>query len=217
MLVVCNGAPKSGSTWITKIVQSLSTHKKIPSQYQNEKWKNPSLKDYYTNNILSLDFYKKDDYFCKQHWSSHPKYKLIARDENVRVLNIVRDLRDVCVSRYYHDVRLGKFDGGLEVYFQTGKAKKIIVDYIKYHQFWHDGEDSLCFLTSYEALHKDFLNQVDLLLQYIGFVDASVRRQKANFALESTRFENKQQWGEGKFLRRGKMRDYVNYLVVLYM
>lgn len=212
MLVICNGSPKSGSTWIYSIIKSTKLFSPVPENRRNKAWKNYSLKDELIPILEKLPFCKNKDTYCKQHWSGDPILKQLAANEDFRFLNIVRDLRDVCVSRYFHELRRGDFSGSIDEYFSRGVARQIIREYIDYHRFWHGDKTNYAFLASYEALLADFPAHTGEILEYVGVLDNTERSRLVAIAFEATNFSNYKSTGEGQFFRSGKSGDYKNHL-----
>ncbi|MEM9166188.1 MAG: sulfotransferase domain-containing protein [Planctomycetota bacterium] len=214
MLLIFNGAPKGGSTWLLQIVTSLGIHARIPKGYQQEGWANSSLADDRVQPFLNEVDIETGQYCCKQHWFGEQWHRELLEIPHVRVLNIIRDLRDVVVSRYFHDMRLGIVEDGVSIehywghHNGRGRAKR----YIDYHLFWHDHErDREPWLASYERLHDDFYAEVQALLKHIGLDDLG--DEAIHRAHRATSLANRpSESGDGKFFRKGIVGDWKNHL-----
>jgi hypothetical protein len=214
MLVILNGAPKGGSTWLVQIIASLKLFKRVPSKYQDRKWLTSSIDSAKLDDFLSDVRYETENYYCKQHWSGQAKHKQILAHENIKILNIVRETKDVLVSRYFHDLRLENAPKNISIddYYWNHSGKANISSYIEYQKFWHDNEspENQPFLCGYERLHNDFYSQVFDLFNYLGFIEMKASDIKT--IQEETSFENKKLTGEGEFFRKGIVGDWKNYL-----
>jgi hypothetical protein len=202
---------KSGSTWITQIIQMHGRWSPIPDHYRNQEWFNPSLAPERYSEFFGAREFAGQDWFCKQHWRSEGKYYELLRDENIRVINIVRDLRDVLVSRFYHDLRLGQAsaDNIAHYYFRENGRKKL-QGYMEYHRFWHHPEiERQPFLSVFEYLITDFATELQRLFDYIG---EPLSQSDIARIHRKTSFENKKVTGEGNFFRKGIIGDWRNHL-----
>ncbi len=211
MLVVCNGSMKSGSTWIVDIIKAHGMWNKIPDEYRNEKWTNASIdQDKYESFLEHCD-YENHHFYCKQHWSTQDKYLQLLDDRNIKVINIYRDLRDVLVSRYFHDLRLRITNSQNVIdYFKNGKGDIKLKEYIDFHVFWHANETiAQPHICNYENLQIKFENEVRKLFKFLGveISDAEVSRLK-----NVTAFSKRKSTGEGKFFRKGIIGDWKNHL-----
>jgi hypothetical protein len=214
MLVVLNGAPKGGSTWLVLIVQAMKLFQRIADEYQDGQWSNSSICEERLANFIDRVDYQEQNYFCKQHWFNENKIAeldLLAIP-NVKIVNIIRDIRDVLVSRYFHDLRLNatKADNIEDYYVAIGK--KNMQQYMQYHISWHSNRQALQpFLCSYERLHLNFAEQVQELVAYLGLSQLIGETEIAEIQ-EKTSFSSRQETGDGKFFRKGIVGDWQNYL-----
>jgi hypothetical protein len=211
MLVICNGAFKSGSTWISQIVAAHGRWAAIPECYQNPKWTNPSISDDAHQTFFENEAFDNNDYFCKQHWPASEKYLGILENPNCKMLNIKRDLRDVLVSRYFHDVRGGvsNADSVVEYYYKD-KGKVKLQHIIDYHKKWHKTNGNLSpFLCSYENLLVDFRSEAEKIFAYL---ETETSEKEIMRIQKATAFSSKKSTGEGQFFRKGESGDWVNHL-----
>ncbi|TRO95899.1 sulfotransferase domain-containing protein [Glycocaulis profundi] len=211
MLIVCNGAQKSGSTWVTEIVAKSGWAEKIPDRHCANSGVGRSFPDDVTHEIIDDDIYISENYYCKQHWIADDKYLEFAKKPHVKFINIIRDVRDMLVSRYFHDVRREVFTGSLDDYFDAGLAETRVRAHVRYHRFWHQGEGRHhTHMMSYERLHEDFKGEVKDLCDYLELnvsdIDAIAEKLRS-----STDFKNKPS-GPDKFYRSGATGDHENHL-----
>lgn len=172
MLIVCNGAQKGGSTWIYNLAQLIRPrHKRIPDSYQQQGYRSSSIsRDRITSFVAEVD-YLNYDYICKQHWYNRASVRKLANDGNSRFIDIIRDIRDVSVSRYYHDIRLENVAPSIpfrDYLFDRGFA--MIDHYLSYQFYWHRVhafDDVEPLLISYEGLKIDFSTSFLLIAEYL--------------------------------------------------
>lgn len=210
MLVICNGAFKSGSTWLMQIVQAMEIYRPIPNECSNEKWANPSIRDDAFEDFFASDIYRKDNFYCKQHWFDHEKYRKLTSDPHIRVLNISRDLRDVLVSRYFHDLRNGVTNAAsVEDYFNNEKGDVRLRKYMEYQHFWHSRGVNAPFVCRYEDLHSKFENEVERIAAFLGI---ELSNERIAYIKDKTAFSAQKETGEGKFFRKEIVGDWRNHI-----
>jgi hypothetical protein len=163
------------------ISRELLRPEPIPDRFQNPQWRNPSIQPELFKRFLGEIDVTDRFYLSKNHIRSADLRTLLLTSENVRVLNITRDLRDVLVSAYYHDRREGGADGTIDEYWH-GLGRKRITGVLKHHQIWNTGHEQV-FVMSYEALQTSFVAQVEALAAFLGVEEVDVERiaQSTNF------------------------------------
>lgn len=210
MLVICNGGMKSGSTWITQIVRESGKYKSIDEKYQNLSWRNPSIDEGKLEQLLVDVDYLKGNLFCKQHWSGKEAHKQLLNNSNVKVLNIVRDIRDVFVSRYFHDLRVKDTESEtISDYYWNDNGRKKIMDYMEYQIFWHQTDGVQPHLSCYENLIEDPISGIKSIFEYL---EQDLSEENIQDISNKTQFDSNKNTGDGKFLRKGIKGDWVNYL-----
>jgi hypothetical protein len=177
MLAIANGAFKSGSSWLFKILCCITQFPPPPKAYLNLEWKNPSLHPNQLAKFLASEDFSTQNYLCKNHFGNSRERNLLLSYPNVFVFNIKRDLRDVVVSAYYHDCRVQGFEGSFEDYYWVwGRLHAHKVR--KYHSVW-DVSSPQVYVSSYERLKQDFTLEVNEIANFLG----SISLKKFNFAL----------------------------------
>ena len=117
MLIIANGAYKSGSTWLFYILRSVTGFPPVPKSFLNQRWLNPSINPRRLVACLTeLDFSSKD-FLVKNHFNKRRQRDQISKHENIFIFDIERDLRDVVVSAYYQHCRRTTFRGSFETYY----------------------------------------------------------------------------------------------------
>jgi hypothetical protein len=214
MLVVLNGAPKGGSTWLVLIVQAMKLFQRIPDEYQDGQWSNSSISEDAIANFIDRVDYQEQDYFCKQHWFNEDKIAELdlLTVPNFKIVNIIRDVRDVLVSRYFHDLRLNLTKAENIDDYYSALGRKNMQKYMQYHISWHSDRQTLQpFLCSYERLHDNFAEQVRELVAYLGLGE-TIREAEIAAIQEATSFSSRKETGDGKFFRKGIVGDWQNHL-----
>ena len=211
MLIVCNGAFKSGSTWLYNIVRELTGAGAPSAEYLNLEWRNPSIDPARLDALLAA--LKPDNRFVvKNHFNTREQRDALLAHPDVRVLNITRDLRDMLVSSYYHVRRVNAYEGDFaRYYWETGRATMLSVD--RYHRLWRVRSPKI-YTASYERLHADFAGQVREIAAFLGVetTGEQIARLQGETSLDALR----QRYGEAeagdKFFRKGVVGDWQNHL-----
>lgn len=213
MLVVANGAYKSGSSWLLAIVKELAPFEEVPvafrSPFHKEAWIDvPRLKAF-----LDSGCYVSRDIVSKGHFSRQRDRRLLLTRPNVLVLNIERDLRDALVSHYYHMKRDHKLNWSFAEYYRRlgrYKAKQILA----YHATWRESAPNL-YLSSYERLKEDFEGELGNIAR---FLDAPLTPERAEQIRDRTSLKTMQKERgqdhlpeDQRFFRKGIVGDWMNH------
>lgn len=213
MLIIANGAFKSGSTWQYQILQQLTQFSPIPEAYQVG-WVNSSVDIDKIQAFLSEVDITSENYLSKNHIGSKQLRDLLLGNQNVRVFNIERDIRDVLVSAYHHHLRRIPETGTFETYFYK-YGLNTVNDVLSYHQMWNASDSPQYFVGSYDALHNDFDNEVRRMATFldISLSDDELEAIKARTSLGSLReaYGESDKSEEERFFRKGESGDWVNY------
>ena len=210
LLVILNGAPKGGSTWLVDIIRKLNQYDRIPSQYQDKNWKNSSIDRKKLPHFVAEADFKTRDYFCKQHWFGFPEAKELLKNTDVRMINIVRDIRDVLVSRYYFDKLRGAFLGDSIAQFYSELGQRAVFNYITYHMFWHSSQPEPL-LVSFEGLKLQFRTTIAAILEYVEVAPSDeriteLRRTDVEMGADGRKVK------EGSFHRESSVGGWRNHL-----
>lgn len=106
MLVVNNGAAKSGTTWVQKMLTRITPHKPIAKKWRRLDWDTPSIHPDNLKRFLDTTDFASETYLFKAHY--HPELSPILVRENVVIINCARSIPDMVLSFYHHQKRLGK-------------------------------------------------------------------------------------------------------------
>ena len=218
MLIINAGAHKSGSTWVGGIIWRLPIEfTPPPPQAQQDKFD-------YLNGLAQKDVSCRN-FYIKHHFSpatdkrNPADYRFLGGD-NVYVVNILRDVRDVLASAYFHHRALHDMDD-IKPFFER-RARGIFNFYVKYNWFWliEAQRKVACPVLnlSYESLKLNFDDEVARLIKFLRItkkLDFQKLQQKTSLA--AMRSSDTKPWMKafeedgGSFFRKGEIGDYENH------
>jgi hypothetical protein len=121
MLIICNGAFKSGSSWLHAILVELTIVKKLNLQkvlikYTNDINSPTTIIESRLQDFLSHEDYITENYLTKAHFF---KESTLQKDypKDVKMLFIERDRRDAIVSHYFHVRNKYRFKIRFDLYY----------------------------------------------------------------------------------------------------
>lgn len=209
MIIICNGAFKSGSTWLFNIVRHLGDFETIPNEWRNPKWRNPSIDPDKLEDFIKTEKPVGVTYLSKNHLSN-PEFvgMLSQRHVNeVKILNIRRDIRDVIVSAFYHYQRVDDYDEPFDVFFRN-RGWKVGRRVIAYNEQWDTGSENN-FFTSYENLQSDITTEI---IRIADFLDLEITQDTAEDIAARTAFGSWKEITGSAHLRKGVVGDWKNYM-----
>lgn len=214
MLVVCNGAIKSGSTWLYNILVHLRELHRPPDRYltpsSRERTTNPCIRPDMLREFLENEDVEGCDFISKNHVWRPEHREVLLGNHRVYVFDIERGIRDVVVSAY-HDARNRQgFEGSFSRYYW--RSGRYLADHvIRYHQAWRNAGPRVC-VISYEKLHQDFATEVRRIAGTLGqsLDDAQLAELKANTSLRQLRkhYEDQPLYQGERFFRKGIVGDW---------
>ena len=207
MLIVCNGAFKSGSTWVEQVVRTLVEANEIPEQYKDKNL-NRCLDikkiDEFINQSLSGTYVTKShvgnpgQIFSKQLVSKKPKVIMISRDP-----------RDVLVSYYFHIKNSNGMSVSLPLfYYVFGRFK--LCEIARYNQRWKMFTGSDVLWLDYESMITSFNSQLKIIAEYLG-VELTEKKKK-EIIQETSLEELKRRSKNPDFYRKGEVGDWANHI-----
>lgn len=214
MLVVANGAFKSGSTWLQGIVQQMAPFEAIPDAFRSPFHRQPWLYGPRIEAFLASGVHESRDFVTKGHvYRRRQRDALLGGGAAVRILDIHRDLRDVVVSHYYHFLRERSVEWTFGTYYwRVGRYKAFQV--IEFHRAWKDPAPNV-YVSSYERLKEDFADEVRRIGAFLGIDldSAEVERIREATSLRSMQQRRgEQDLDESKrFFRKGAVGDWRNH------
>jgi hypothetical protein len=156
MWIIANGAMKSGSTWLFQLFSHTKILARIPAEFQDPGWNNQSVQHKSLKAAAETLTASAEYFSTKQHWRN--KNAHLMSYDNIRILNIVRDIRDVIVSRYHHDVRKFGFEGNIQKFLDE-KLDFLVEENLEYHSYWI-GAPNLhhrsYYITPYECMLAEY-------------------------------------------------------------
>jgi hypothetical protein len=168
MLIIANGAFKSGSTWLYNILKVMTGFPPPPDKYLNPDWVNPSIDPQKLESTLSDLDYHSNNYIVKNHFDRTWQRNLLLKYEDVYVLDIQRELSDVVVSAYHHNKNKHDFNKSFMFYYwRYGRFTAMNVK--KYHELWDPNRSpDKIYMSSFEKLKKEFNQECKDLGLFIG-------------------------------------------------
>ena len=141
MLVICNGAIKSGSTWLYNILLCLVDLKHPPKEYLTENSKknksNPCIIPDRLPEFIANEDIVNIDYLSKNHIGSPVYRDVLVNQKNIFVFDIDRDIKDVIVSSYYDHCNRNNYKGAFgEYYWSLGRKEALYI--LNYQNVWRD-------------------------------------------------------------------------------
>lgn len=202
MWVIANGANKSGSTWIFQLLEATGSFSELPSEFQDKRFSNASVAPNCISKAVGKLGSDEVAYVSKQHWPQSNAETLSV--SNIKMVNIIRDIRDMVVSRYHHEVRVGNEINDISQFIRE-KGASLVSNYCSYHQYWLDSihvKKENYFITSYEHLRT---NDMAAANELFDFTELDISFDMREKAVEKNRFESKTNTGSGSFFRKGKV------------
>lgn len=215
MLVIANGAPKSGSTWLYNILEALHDFEPIPAEFKLDPDNvNPEIQyDRLEDFLKTLDYAEKD-YVIKNHFGKPEHRDLILKFDNVYVLDIDRSVRDVVVSGYYY--KMGKLTPeqreNFEYYYW--REGRYLADLVRsYHQVWKAAPSDRALTVSYENLKTSFDIEAQKIGQFLGLELSPEKIREAEEKTSMTKLRKKyKDDGDIKFFRKGEIGDWKSHI-----
>jgi hypothetical protein len=214
MLIICNGAFKSGSTWLFNILRFTVKCVRIPPEFHDEKeWRGESIAEDKLPLFLKKIDYRNKNYISKNHYYETKTRDLLLTYDDVYIFNIKRDIRDVIVSAYYHFKREEGLNQTFEEYYWQ-RGKNLIWYMNDYHAIWSAREAKI-HVTSYNGLLEDFENEARQISTFLDYPlkPGVVKRLRNQTTIE----ESRKLWREDSkppeecFFRKGIIGDWKNH------
>lgn len=213
MLVICNGALRSGSTWIYNLALEAIPNRPLSAKWQRPGWNNQALDPERFNEFLAAGL--KETYVVKaRHHPGTPARRdaLLAHPDLI-VLNIGRDIRGALNSHYWWR----RHNGGeetVEAYFEK-EGRRFVEQESRFHQVW-DTQAPNYHRFSYEGLLADFSGELERarrVLELAGPVGAASGLQEKTTRTALIDWHSRLQGRDvSSFFRKGEATDWKSVL-----
>ncbi|GEM_PF-3290449 len=163
MFIVNNGAPKSGSTWVQKIIKHG-----ISPGYPRKKWRNhwnsasiakERLQDYFNS-----DEWRDEPTLIKMHFAHTPDFAFLD-NKDARVIVSYRNLPDSVISFFHHQIRLDKTTPENKNAWLRKQGMRFAKDLQEYRRSWASKDYVL--LLKYEDMVLDAPAHIKKILQFL--------------------------------------------------
>ena len=228
MLIICNGAFKSGSTWIHAIVLEVLKVNKInlldaPVHYTNNINSPTTIIESKLFEFLDNENYVKNNYITKSHYFLK---KTINRDydSDIFFLFVERDVRDAVVSHFYHLKKKYKFIGNFSLYYLfIGRFKAFEI--LKFNNMYMEkfGLDNF---FKYSDMKNNFevvlskisaiLNLKDLSEEEIMSIkqNTSIAKMRNDLLLGKTKYYSTVSEDREGVIRKGAIGDWIGHFTI---
>ena len=225
MLIICNGAFKSGSSWLHAILVELTIVKKlnmqkVPIKYTNDVNSPTTIVESQLSNFLILEDFISNNYLTKSHFFKKQTLKK-TYPANVIFIFIERDMRDAIVSHYFHikNKYRNKISFSL-YYFFVGRYKAYEISLFNRRCKQYMGEKNFFYFSD---LISDFeITVIDIakLLGISNISKAEIAQVKEQTTLDKLREELKKgnvnyyptnRNNNWKLFREGKVGSWREY------
>lgn len=196
MLIICNGAFKSGSSWLHAILVELSIVKKldlqkVPSKYTNDVNSPTTIIESKLAEFLLIEDFESNNFLTKSHFF---KKKTLKRQykENVKFLFIERDMKDAIVSHYFHIQN--KYRNKISFpmyYFFIGRYKAFEISLFNYRCKKFMGDENFFHYSDLINNFEKTLQKIATCLEVTDLSDEELDRIKEQTTLDKLREELK--------------------------
>ena len=202
MLIICNGAFKSGSSWLHAILIELANIKNldlqnVPIKYTNDVNSPTTIIESKLQLFLKNENYHNLNYITKSHYFKKSTLRIDYKVD-VKIFFIKRDIKDAIVSHYFHILNKFSFKLSFYVYYYLlGRYKAYEISIFNKRCLKYMGDDNF-FL--FEDLITDFDSTIKKISKLIGIIEIS--EKEINIIKDKTNIKS----------LREKLKDgYINY------
>lgn len=218
MLILNNGVPKSGTTWMQRMLVAL-VNPAFPSDEWRNHWKNPSVSPDRLEEYYNSGEWKSHSTLLKMHIKYEPKFAFLI-DPEVRIIITYRNVCDSVVSWFHHQVRIKETTPEKKNDWLENEGRRFALSTINHRRSWEGRENAL--LINYEAMVADAIPSIISVMQFLGMPPDEARAREL---VEKTqvRVSDKSKLREGMHVRTGGLsvareelpEEYYSQLIAL--
>ncbi len=164
MLIINNGHPKSGSSWM-QLILTKSLNPCAPSESFRNKWRNPSVDidrlEEYTNSAKWMD----RDELLKMHFRYTNQRKFLLRSD-IFIIITHRNIADSVLSFYYHNLRIGKVGVNDKINWLQTNGRTFAQGISVYRNSWKNIPNAL--MIRYEDMINKPETEISRVLLFLG-------------------------------------------------
>ena len=196
MLIICNGAFKSGSSWLHAILVELTIVKnldlqKVPNKYTNDINSPTTIIESQIGNFLLIEDYSSKNYLTKAHFFKKTTLRR-KYPEDVKFLFIERDMRDAITSHYFHMINQYRYKLSFAFYyFFIGRYKAFEIALFTYRCKKFRGEENFFRFSDLISDFEGTTRKISLSLGIADLSDEEVKQIKEQTTLDKLRKELK--------------------------
>lgn len=236
-LLFIAGLPKSGTTWLERIVEEIPGYVRLNGSILRSYKGAADLNHPHGINNRMISSTPRNRYsYLKLHTHYDPFYVEVLRNNNVKAVVLIRDIRDMLVSRYHHiinqpshwahqELKILPFDIGFKrSLFMVSPSDSVSI--LEYYTSWINGwleyesehPGDICILK-YEDMKKDIMSVMKIFFKFYEFEfdDSDIHKiidaQKSKQIVGGRLSENIDKFGRSSTtLRKGVPGEWVECL-----
>lgn len=232
------GLPKSGTTWLEQLIGEVPGYVQLnKSLLRNFRGSELLSHPHGVNHTMLSSAPTKRYSYLKLHTHFTPEYVHILTEFNIRPIVLIRDLRDVMISRYHHimlEPTNWMYDSIKDLKFEEGFTKSLhgIIPYpinptvnetaLDYYRYWVKGwleyirsNPEKAILIRHEEMKNDLHQVLDKILRFYEIyfdsqtIDQIIEKQIERYKPRKSLSENLKQAGRQKTtFRRGQIGEW---------
>ncbi|MBM1222453.1 sulfotransferase domain-containing protein [Ponticoccus sp. SC2-23] len=198
MLIINNGVPKSGSTWMQTILRN-HIDPQYPSETWANGWMNPSVDHEKLEGYIASGEWRTGPTLLKLHLTFTPEFAFLDRPE-VRIVVSYRNLPDSVVSWFHHQKRQGEVSEDQKQTWLEGAGRRYALRAAHHRLSWQGRPNAI--LIRYEDMLQDAAPHILNVMEFVGVPCTAL--QAARLAEDTqVRVNSKAALREGQHVRTG--------------